>query len=1151
MDTVISLEDKYTSSGLAFLTGIQALVRLPMLQKQRDEAQGLDTAGYISGYRGSPLARVDQELWRAKKHLDAKRIHFAPGINEDLAATSVWGSQQAEANGTGRYEGVFAMWYAKGPGIDRSGDALRHANLAGSSALGGVLALLGDDHTCESSSTLHQSEFAMIDYMIPVLNPAGIHELIEYGLHAWAMSRFSGVWVGMKCIHDIVEASAVVDLSLGGFDVKPATDFVPPPGGLNLRIPDDPFAQEVRLHRYKLAAAKAYVRANGLDRILVDAPTAKLGVITTGKAHLDFLQALTDLGLSLDDLGQRGVRVCKVGMTWPLEPTVMTNFCRGLDSVLVIEEKRGLIEPQLKEILYGTADAPVIVGKTDEAGEALLPSTGALSAALIATVLGRRILPLLRDARLESALAEIAARQGESVKADAGLLRRPYFCAGCPHNSSTKVPEGSRAVAGTGCSYMVQWMDRRTHGYTQMGADGTTWIGEAPFSTQPHIFQNMGDGTYYHSGLMAIRAAVAAGINITYKILYNDAVAMTGGQAHDGPLTVRSIVDQVLAEGVARIAVLSDDPGKYAPFGRGVTIHDRREIDALQRELRETPGVSILIYDQTCAAEKRRRRKKGTYPDPDRRVFINELVCEGCGDCGVQSNCVAILPSETEFGRKRKIDQSACNKDFSCLEGFCPSFVTVRGAKVRKGSAASGGIDDLPEPALPPIETDYSIVLAGIGGTGIVTVGALLGMAARIDNRGCALLDMTGLAQKGGSVISHVRILPDSRQAAASRVGVGGADLILGADILVTRNATLDTVWRGHTRAIVNTEEVFPGDFARNPDFRFPSASLRAAIERALGPENVTFIDATRIATARFGDSITTNLFLLGFAHQRGLIPLTVRAIESAIGLNGVAVHENTEAFRYGRLAALDEAIRAPAPAKVDPATMPLEELIDRRAAFLRGYQNADYAGAYRRMVEDVRRVEAARVGAPAEPLTRAVAINLAKLMAYKDEYEIARLYSDGSFHRSIDAQFSGDFRINLHLAPPILSHPDPTTGRPRKREFGPWMLSALSVLAKLKGLRGTALDPFSHTAERRAERRLIDDYRADLRAIMAELRPANHGIAVRIAAVPEMIRGFGPVKAAAIQAANDLARKLRTEFQASADRASGRQPAEPSPVTA
>jgi indolepyruvate ferredoxin oxidoreductase len=1140
-----SLDDKYTlESGHAFMTGIQALVRLPMMQRRLDVAAGHDTAGFVSGYRGSPLGGLDQQAAQARALLEAHQVRFQPGVNEDLAATAVWGTQQAGLSGEGAYDGVFAMWYGKGPGVDRSGDAFRHGNLAGTAALGGVLVLLGDDHIAESSTTAHQSELAMVDAQIPVLNPAGVQEILDFGLHGWAMSRYSGCWVALKCIHDTVESAASVEVAPDR--VRPLTPagHALPAGGLNIRWPDPWLDQEARLHGPKLDAVRAYCRANRLDRVVLDSPAPRVGIVTTGKSYLDVCQALDDLGVDAAAGARLGLRLYKVAMPWPLEPEGAREACAGLDVVMVVEEKRGLLEGQLKELLYGVAGAPVIVGKRDRAGDVLFPSAGRLDPVRIAVAAGRELLAAGEDEALRRRVERLAQVAGDDAVAPPAMERTPYFCPGCPHNTSTRVPEGSHALAGIGCHYMAQWMDRDNARYTQMGGEGASWVGEAPFSKRAHVFQNVGDGTYFHSGLLAIRAAIAAGVNITFKVLYNDAVAMTGGQGVDGPLDVPMVTRQVHAEGARRVVVVTDEPDKYAGvhgLAPGTSVHHRDELDAVQRELREIEGTTVLVYDQTCAAEKRRRRKRGLFPDPPKRVFINPLVCEGCGDCGVQSNCVAVVPLETELGRKRAIDQSACNKDFSCLKGFCPSFVTVHGATVRRArgvAAASGDWPALPEPAPPPLERPFDIVVTGVGGTGVVTIGALLGMAAHLEGKGCSVLDMMGLAQKGGAVLSHLRIGAEPGAITATRVAPGSADLLLGCDLMVAAGReSLRTVGEGRTRVVLNDHEVMIGDFTRNRDLLYPGSALRRGVEARAGADAVEVLDATRLATRLLGDAIATNLFLLGYAYQKGLVPVSAAALERAIELNGVAVEMNVQAFAWGRRAAHDRArVEAAArgeqaPRSAEPldsaeAPEPLEALVEQRAAFLTGYQDAAYARRYRELVERVRAVERER-GQGLAGLAEAVARGYFRLLAYKDEYEVARLFTDGTFEAQLRDVFEGEFRVEYHMAPPFLARRDPVTGHLLKRAFGPWLLRAMRGLARLRRLRGTALDPFGYTEERRTERALIGEYEAAVATLLEALSPANHALALELASLPESIRGFGHVKAAAVAEARARAAEL------------------------
>jgi indolepyruvate ferredoxin oxidoreductase len=1120
----VSLDDKYAvERGRVLLTGTQALVRLPMMQRRRDAAAGLDTACFISGYRGSPLGGVDQALWSARRFLDENRISFQPGVNEDLAATAVWGSQQVGLFPGSKYDGVFAMWYGKGPGVDRSGDVLKHGNAAGSAAKGGVLLLAGDDHACKSSTLPHQSEYAFMDASIPVLNPAGIQDILDFGLYGWAMSRYSGCWIALKAVTETVDSSASVSVDPMRPRIIFPEDFEIPPGGLNIRWPDSPLEQEYRLHKWKLYAALAFARANRLDRIVIDSTRPRLGIVTTGKSYLDVRQAFDDLGIGEDYAAAIGVRLYKVGMSWPLEREGIRRFAEGLEEILVIEEKRAVIENQFKEQLYNWREdvRPRIVGKFDENREWIMPSTGELTPAQIARVIAQRIARFHTSPNIADRLAFLEAKERQLATRTATLERTPHFCSGCPHNTSTKVPEGSRATAGIGCHYMAVAMDRSTATFTQMGGEGVTWIGQAPFTGTKHIFANLGDGTYYHSGILAIRAAVAAGVNITYKLLYNDAVAMTGGQHVDGPLTVADVTRQLEAEGVHKIVIVTDAPDEYATragIAASVEIHDRGELDAVQRQLREIPGVTILIYEQTCAAEKRRRRKRGKLADPPKRVFINEAVCEGCGDCSTQSNCLSVVPVDTELGTKRAIDQFSCNKDYSCVNGFCPSFVTVLGGSLRRPEREridATPFGAVPEPILPSLEEPYGLLVAGIGGTGIVTVGALLSMAAHLEGHAVTVLDMTGLAQKGGAVFSHVRIAQAEAELHAVRIAAGDADLLLGCDLVVAASPeSLAKLRCGKTRAVINAHRTITGAFTRNPDLAFPSDEMRRQIAEATGSDAAEFLDASALATQLLGDSIGTNLFMLGFAYQKGLVPVSAAAIERAIELNGAATDFNRSAFAWGRRAAHDRAAveRAAAPRrKKATIAVGLDEIVRRRVALLTAYQDSTYAARYERIVRRVERVEHERIGT--RDLAEAVARSLYRLMAYKDEYEVARLYADDSFRRSLAAQFEGDYRLQFHLAPPLLAERDKRTGHLKKRTFGSWMLPVFTMLARLKFLRGTPFDIFGYSKERRTERRLIGEYLAVVDELLTALRRDNHGLAVAIARLPEGIRGYGHVK--------------------------------------
>jgi indolepyruvate ferredoxin oxidoreductase len=1161
--TSVTLDDKYTlERGRVYLNGTQALVRLLMLQRERDASAGLNTAGFVSGYRGSPLGSVDQTLWKAKKFLQQHHITFQPGVNEDLAATSVWGSQQVNMYPGAKYDGVFGMWYGKGPGVDRCGDVFKHGNAAGTSKHGGVLVLAGDDHSAKSSTLPHQSDHILKACGIPVFFPATVQEYLDLGLHAYAMSRYSGLWTGFKVVTDVVEASASVFVDPERVQIRLPDDFVIPPEGLNIRWPDSPLEQEARLMDFKWYAALAYSRANKLNYTVWDSPKARFGIMSGGKAYLDTRQALLDLGLDQQVCADLGIRLFKVGVVWPLDAYDVREFATGLQEILVVEEKRQILEYQVKEELYNWREdvRPRVFGKFDDKeggewaipqGNWLLPAKYELSPALIARAIAQRLgtfeLPQDVRARMEARLALLEAKEKALARPRVAVERKPFFCSGCPHNTSTVVPEGSRAVAGIGCHYMAVWMpDRRTSTFTQMGGEGAPWIGQAPFTNERHIFANLGDGTYFHSGYLAVRAAVAAKVNITYKILFNDAVAMTGGQPVDGSLTVPQIARQMAAEGVCKIVVVTDEPEKYTGvvLPDGVGVEHRRELDRIQRELRECEGTSVLIYDQTCASEKRRRRKKIVdgkpgFPDPAKRAFINELVCEGCGDCSVQSNCISVEPLETEFGRKRQINQSSCNKDYSCVNGFCPSFVTVEGGRLRRGKGSAvvdvDHLFELPEATVPPLTSTYGILVTGVGGTGVVTVGQLLGMAAHLEGRGVSVLDMAGLAQKGGEVSSHVQIAAHPDDLYATRIATGEADLIIGCDLVVTANReSLSKMLQGVTRAVVNTANAPTSDFVRNPNWQFPGSNMEADIKAAVG-EACVFVDANKLTVALLGDALYTNPFMLGFAWQRGWLPLTREALERAIELNGVSVETNQKAFLWGRRAAVHpEAVAKVAfPAEVielKRLSSSLDEMIARRVTFLTAYQNTAYAERYRRLVELARNTEA-KLGGTA--LTEAVARYFFKLMAYKDEYEVARLYADPAFMEKVNAQFEGDFSLKFHLAPPLWSKRD-SQGHLVKRQFGSWTLAVFRILAKLRGLRGTPLDVFGRTAERRMERALIGQYEQTIRMLLPKLDAKTLSAAVALASVPEEIRGYGHVKEASVESARLKQSQLLETFSAS-----------------
>ncbi|HUK03994.1 MAG TPA: indolepyruvate ferredoxin oxidoreductase family protein [Burkholderiales bacterium] len=1146
----VSLEDKYTlERGNVFLTGTQALIRLLLLQRERDLRAGLNTAGFVSGYRGSPLGGLDQALWRAQKHLESHHVKFQPGVNEDLAATAIWGTQQVGMFPGAKYHGVYGMWYGKGPGVDRCGDVFKHANSAGTSRHGGVLVLAGDDHAAKSSTLAHQSEHILKACCIPVLNPANVQDYLDFGLHGFAMSRYSGCWIGFKCVTDVVESGASVIVDPERVQVRLPEDFALPAGGVNIRWPDSFLEQEARLLDWKVYAAAAYVRANGLDRIIWDSPGARFGIITTGKSFGDTMQALADLGVDEKVAREIGLRVYKVAMSWPLEPQGARRFAQGLEEILVVEEKRQVIEYQIKEELYtweAGQRAPRVVGKFDDNGEWsraegqpagtwLLPAHYEHNPAIVARAIARRLEKLALAQKLgpqfKERLAFLDFKEKALAKPRVTTVRQPYFCSGCPHNTSTRVPEGSRATAGIGCHFMAVWMDRNTSTFTHMGAEGAPWIGQAPFTEEKHIFANLGDGTYFHSGLMAIRAAVAAKVTMTYKILYNDAVAMTGGQRHDGPLDPAMISRQIAAEGVKPIVIVTDEPEKYpngTNWAPGVTIRHRDELDAVQRMLREQPGVSALIYDQTCASEKRRRRKRNAYPDPARRAVINEMVCEGCGDCSAKSNCLSVEPLETEFGRKRAINQSTCNKDFSCVKGFCPSFVTVEGGRLKKGKSGVTAAEEsfsLREPEIPSLQDPFGILVTGIGGTGVITIGQILGMAAHLEGKGVSVLDMSGLAQKYGAVMSHVKLAASANGVHVARLGTGDARLVIGCDLVVTASGdALDKMQAQKTRALVNATTTPTAAFVKNPDWQLPGSNLRQDVQDACGGRGAEFVPAAELATALMGDSIATNMFMLGYAWQKGWVPLRREAVERAIELNGVAVAFNLQSFVWGRRAAVDlERVRRLAlPAEVIPIeqhfSRNLEELVERRVQFLTGYQDLAYAERYRSLVNRVKKLELERLNST--KLAEAVARYYAKLLAYKDEYEVARLYSDGAFRRKIEGMFEGDYRLVFHLAPPLLAKPDPRSGEPGKMQFGGWAMTLFRILSRLKGLRGTAFDVFGNTEERRTERALIAEYEQTVETLLGGLARDNHALAIEIASLPETIRGYGHIKLKSIAGA-------------------------------
>ncbi len=1122
----VSLNDRFDlDKRHVLLSGIQGLVRLPLMQAARDRAAGHDTAGLVTGYRGSPLGGVDQQMMRASKQLAEAGVIFQSGLNEDLAATALWGAQQAELRGEGKHDGVFGLWYGKGPGVDRSGDVFRHANMAGTSALGGVLVAMGDDHTGESSTVLHQSEFALVDALMPILAPAGVQEVLDYGIMGWALSRYSGCWVGIKCLKDTIEVTEVVDGAPDRVDVTLPTDFEMPQGGLNIRLGDSPTEQEARLHDYKRFAAEAFGRANRLDRRVHGQRGARIGIVSSGKSWLDTVHALDLLGIDAAEAERLGITTYKVGMPWPLDMKSMQDWSEDLDLIICVEEKRKLIEVQIKEAIFDDRRGRRVIGWKKEDGSLLFTVKGALDPVMIARKLGGLLTEEgVTSERLTKAM-EVLDAAAKADNAEEIAARLPWFCSGCPHNSSTKVPEGSRGYAGIGCHYMVQWMDRETVGFTHMGGEGANWIGEAPFSKTPHVFQNLGDGTYNHSGVQAIRAALAAGTNITYKILYNDAVAMTGGQANEGGLDALQIARELLALGVKRIVGVYDPKEDVDPSQFPIEMRERTELDAVQKELREVEGVSAILYIQTCAAEKRRRRKRGKFPDPDRRVFINPSVCEGCGDCGVKSNCVSILPLETELGRKRQIDQSSCNKDFSCLEGFCPSFVTVEGGAVKKAAITDVEIGDLPEPTLPTIDGTHNLVITGVGGTGVVTVGALIAMAAHLEGKGAGVMEMAGLAQKGGAVHIHARIAEKPSDISAVRVAVGEADGVIGGDMVVAAGSkTLGLMTRGRTRAVCNSHEIITGDFTRNTEFQLPTDRMGLALRARLGEDALAFLDATRLAEAVLGDAIYANVLMLGGAWQAGLVPLSKAALMRAVELNGAGVEGNKRAFELGRWAVhapQEAASLLHTPRTVEEERSPAEK-IAYRADHLAHYQNEKLSDRYRALV--------ARASEVSEEFGLAVARGYHKLLSYKDEYEVARLHAE-TLEGAVAEKFDNVREMRFHMAPPIFGKTD-SQGHPRKTEFGPWMLKALKILRHGKHLRGTALDPFGRTEERRMERALIAQYETDMDDLIPAIDANTHDAAVALALLPLQIRGFGHVKQANAEAAAKRREELLAQFR-------------------
>lgn len=1147
----ITLDDKYTATeGKVFMNGTQALVRLPLVQMRRDRNAGLNTGAFICGYRGSPIGAYDFALTQAKKHLDREGVIFQPGLNEDMAATAVWGTQQLETSPLANKQGVAGYWYGKGPGVDRTGDVFKHATSAGSSKYGGVLAFAGDDHTAKSSTVAHQSDHAFMAAIMPVLFPSSVQEFVELGLLGTAMSRYSGLWVGYKVISDTIETTGVVDLAGEQREFIIPTDYELPEDGLNLRWPDPILAQDERLQEHKAYAALAFARANNIDQLIYDSKKPRFGIVASGKAFENVREALRQLGVNEKVADEIGLRLYKVRMPWPLEPEGIRKFSEGLEEVLVIEERREVIEHQIKQQLFNwRADVrPRIVGKFDHEDRHILKLNEEMTAGVAVRAISTRLLtfdlPGGIASRIKQKLAYYEERAAIRKQHEAPVTRTAHFCSGCPHNTSTKVPEGSRAMAGIGCHFMSVWMGRNTSTFSQMGGEGVAWTGLSHFTDEEHIFANLGDGTYFHSGILAIRAAVASGANITYKVLFNDAVAMTGGQTHDGPLDPATISRQLKAEGVREIWLVSEDPDRHSKslYAEGTQFRHREHIEEVQKHLRTVKGCTAIIYDQTCAAELRRRRKRGLANDPDKRAFINPLVCEGCGDCSVQSNCISIEPKETEWGRKRQINQSACNKDFSCVEGFCPSFVTIHGGTLKKPELPQLDSSSLPSPEAPKLDDVYNVAITGVGGTGVLTIGAILGMAAHLEDKAAIILDVAGLAQKGGAVLSHVRLAPTPDLVTAPQIVTGEADLLLAADTVVAAAQDSVAIFSPeNTRAVVNTHLSPVSNFIFDRDFDFREVGVVDTIKKHV-KDDIHQVDFTKLAETVCGDAIATNIMMIGYAVQQGLLPLSVQSIERAIELNAVAVEANKRAFNWGRRFAafpteVTEMLGKALAETTEPDT--LETIIDKRADFLTDYQNADYAEVYRDFVSQVETAEA-KLGKKRE-LTNAVARNLFKLMSYKDEYEVARLYTNGDFEKQIAETFEGDFKLNYHLAPPIISFGKKPDGRPRKRAFGQWMLPAFRQLAKLKGLRGTALDVFGYGKDRKLERKLIEDYKKEVLGLLDNLREDNLHFATAIARLPQDIRGFGPVKEASIVEANKKREDLTAQYN-SKSTSSGKQ---------
>lgn len=1130
----ITLDHFYTATtGQVLATGLQALVRLPLEQARLDIARGLNTAGFIAGYRGSPLGRYDMDLLAAGAAMDHAHIVVQPAINEEMAATALWGTQQVNLMPGAKYDGVFGIWYGKAPGVDRALDAIRHANFAGTWHKGGVIMLVGDDPECKSSTLPSQSEYALMHVEVPILNPSDVQDCLDFGIAGLAMSRTCGCWVAVMATSDNMESHAVIDVGTERFANLPASAD----GSLSVRHGDSALAQEARLRGFKHSAAIAFARAAGLNKRIVDGPARRLGIITTGRATGEVLQALKDLGLDHDQAADRGFSILKIGMPWPLDRAVVRDFAQGLEEIIVVEDKRPLLEGLVKDALYDVANRPKVVGKRDADGKRLLPDTAVVTAAHVVGALIGRVPENLACAADAKRTAPDPAGERER--------RQPFFCSGCPHNRSTQVAPGSLALGGIGCHYLVRFGPHpETDFFSQMGGEGVQWVGQAPFTATPHMFANIGDGTYVHSGILAIRQAIAAGANITYKILFNGAVAMTGGQGMDGGLDVPTMTHQLAAEGVVRIALVSEEPSRYdmGALAAGTTVHARDELKAMERAFREVRGVTAIIFEQLCATEKRRLRKRGAMIEPDERPFINELVCEGCGDCTATSSCLSVEPVETAFGRKRRINQSSCNKDYSCMDGFCPSFVSVKG-----GTRRSMAIDDvlatpIAPPARAPLTGAHNTLISGIGGLGVTTLAGVLAMAAHIEGLAVRTLNQPGLAQKGGGVVSHLRIAETREALATSAVPLAEADLHLAYDMIVAaRPQMLARMAEGRTVALVNRNLHPTSRFLSDSDTTYDTAGLENDIRkqtRAMEP-----LDVGMLAEKLMGSEVYGNMIMLGYALQRGWLPLGLAAITRAIELNGAAVDTNLKALLLGRMCAVapdrfaamcnsfQRGISPPPPGDLD-------SLIAANTRYLEAYWNAGYAARYAALVARTREAEA-KATAGARTLTEAVARAAFAVMAIKDEYEVARLLTLPDFRRQIEESFAGEVRISYHLAPSWLAPRNDLTGKSEKMTFGGWLTPVLKGVARLKFLRESAFDPFNFDSLRQRERALREDYFARIDDIVARLAPHNHALAIEIAALPLKVRGYGAIKARAMKQAEDMHAALWPQFAAAAARSS------------